>query len=89
MRGRRTTAQQKLTAAMVHLEKVIAEDDGRVPTEQALARQQTGLTNAWETYEDAHTLYVDLLEEDAAEEELEGYQAMYDGMRHCLKGLRS
>ena len=78
MRGRRTTAQQKLTAAMVHLEKVITEDDGRVPTEQALARQQTGLTNAWETYEDAHTLYVDLLEEDAAEEELEGYQAMYD-----------
>ena len=78
MRGRRTTAQQKLTATLVHLEKAIAEDDGRVPTEVALARQQAGLKNAWETYDDAHTLYVDLLDEEAAEKELEGYQTMYD-----------
>ena len=46
MKGKRTTAQQKLTVALTHLENIIAEDNGRVPTEMALVRQQTGLQNA-------------------------------------------
>ena len=78
MKGKRTTAQQKLTVALSHLETVIANDDGRVPTEVALIRQQTGLKNAWEAYDTAHALYMDLLEEEAAEGEIGGYQTLYE-----------
>ena len=85
MKGKRTTAQQKLTVALSHLETVIANDDGRVPTEVALIRQQTGLKNAWEAYDTAHALYMDLLEEEAAEGEIGGYQTLYE--RHdALEG---
>ena len=77
MKGKRTTAQQKMTVALTPLENSIARDDGRVPTEVALIRQQTGLQHVWEAYDHAHALYVDLLEEEAAEAEADGYQLLY------------
>ena len=85
LKGKRTTAKQKLTVTIVHLENVIAQDNGRVPTEQVLTRQETVLMDAWEAYDTAHALYVDLLEEEAAEGEMEGYQTLYD-RHHDLVG---
>ena len=76
-KGKRTTAQQKLSVALTQLENVIAEDNGRVPTEVALVRQQTGLQNAWEAYDTAHAAYLDILEEDAVAGEIGGYQVLY------------
>ena len=87
MKGKRTTAQQKLTVALTHLENIIAEDNGRVPTEMALVRQQTGLQNAWEAYDTAHAVYLDLLEEDAVAGEVGGYQVLY--VRHDALGKPS
>ena len=78
-KGKRTTARQKLTVVLVHFEKEIWKDNGRVPTQQALTRQHATLGNAWEAYNTAHTLYAELLEdEEAAEEESDGYQKLYD-----------
>ena len=78
-KGKRTTARQKLTVVLVHFEKEIWKDNGRVPTQQALTRQHATLGNAWEAYNTAHTLYAELLEdEEAAEEECDGYHKLYD-----------
>ena len=78
LKGRRTAATQKLTATLVHLENLITEDNGRIPTEVALVRQQTSLQNAWECYETAHLLYLEVLDEGVAEGEAEGFQVLFD-----------
>ena len=78
LKGKRTGAQQKLTAALVTLENAINEDNGRTPTEQALTRQRAGVENAWGVYETAYTLYVEALEDEAAEAEAPGYQTLLD-----------
>ena len=78
-KGKRTTARQKLTVVLIHLEKEIWKDNGRVPTQQALTRQHATLGNVWEAYSTAHTLYAELLEdEEAAEEESDSYQKLHD-----------
>ena len=78
-KGKRTTARQKLTVVLIHLEKEIWKNNGRVPTQQALTRQHATLGNAWEAYNTAHTLYAELLvDEEAAEEECNGYHKLYD-----------
>ena len=60
-KGKQTTARQKLTVVLIHLEKEIWKDNGRAPTQQALTRQYATLGNAWEAYGTAHTLYAELL----------------------------
>ena len=78
-KGKQTTARQKLTVVLIHLEKEIWKDNGRAPTQQALTRQYATLGNAWEAYGTAHTLYAELLvDEEAAEEECDGYHKLYD-----------
>merc|ERR1719490_665379 len=78
LKGKRTGAQQRLNITLGTLENAINEDNGRTPTEQALTRQQAGLENAWGTYDTAHTLYVEALEDEAAEAEAQGFQTLFD-----------
>ena len=80
LKGKRTAATQKLTATLVRLENLITEDIGMIPTEVALGRQETTLQNAWESYETAHLLYLEVLDEGAAEGEAEGFQVLF--IRH-------
>ena len=77
LKGKRTGAQQRLNISLATLETAMNEDNGRTPTEQALTRQQAGLETAWGTFEAAHTLYIEALEDEAAEAEAQVCQDLF------------